>query len=126
MEKVKAAGINVGANYIFGLPEDDLASMQATLDLALSINAEYANFYSAMAYPGSKLYAQALREGWPLPQSWSGYAQHARDTFPLPTRNLSGDEVLRFRDQAFLTYFTHLPYLELVRRKFGPATLEEI
>ncbi len=35
LEKVRAAGINVIANYIFGLPEDNLESMQATLDLAL-------------------------------------------------------------------------------------------
>ena len=31
-----AAGINVIGNYIFGLPEDDLDTMQATLDLALT------------------------------------------------------------------------------------------
>ena len=52
LEKVRAAGINVIANYIFGLPEDNLESMQATLDLALNLNCEFANFYSAMAYPG--------------------------------------------------------------------------
>ena len=40
-------------NYIFGLPEDDLETMQETLDLALELNCEFANFYCAMAYPGS-------------------------------------------------------------------------
>ena len=40
MDKVKAAGINIGANYIFGLPEDDMGSIQQTLDLAIEINAE--------------------------------------------------------------------------------------
>src|SRR5205814_3601488 len=33
--RVREAGISVVGNYIFGLPEDDLASMQETLDLAL-------------------------------------------------------------------------------------------
>jgi hypothetical protein len=28
-------------------------------------------------------------------------------------------EVLRFRDHAWHTYFTHGPYLDLVERKFG-------
>ena len=32
IEKVRATGINVIGNYIFGFPEDDLGSMQATLD----------------------------------------------------------------------------------------------
>ena len=53
LEKVRRCGINIGANYIFGLPEDDLETMQATLDLALDLNGELANFYCAMAYPGS-------------------------------------------------------------------------
>jgi anaerobic magnesium-protoporphyrin IX monomethyl ester cyclase len=56
VSEVQAAGINVIANYIFGLPDDDLDTMQETLDLALELNTEFANFYSAMAYPGSPLY----------------------------------------------------------------------
>ena len=59
--KIKAAGINIIGNYIFGLPEDTAETMQETLDLALDLNCEFANFYSAMAYPGSPLYEQALR-----------------------------------------------------------------
>ena len=62
--------------------------MQQTLDLALDLNCEFANFYSAMAYPGSPLYEQALRLGWRLPDTWSGYSQHAVDTLPLPTNHL--------------------------------------
>src|SRR5438093_8677588 len=104
--RVRDAGINVIGNYIFGLPEDDLETMQATLDLALALNCEFANFYSAMAYPGSPLYALAIENGWSLPPAWSGYSQHAVDTLPLPTRHLSAADVLRFRAQAFETYYT--------------------
>jgi radical SAM superfamily enzyme YgiQ (UPF0313 family) len=124
--KVRGAGINVIGNYIFGLPEDDHASMQATLDLAMELNCEFANFYSTMAYPGSPLYAAALEHGWPLPESWSGYSQHAIDSQPLPTRHLSADEVLRFRDEAFQRYFNDPRYLASVEAKFGPATVQDI
>jgi radical SAM superfamily enzyme YgiQ (UPF0313 family) len=126
IELVRAAGINVGANYIFGLPEDDLDTMQATLDLAIQLNAEWANFYCTMAYPGSQLYNTALIEGWQLPESWSGYSQHAVDTLPLPTRYLSADEVLRFRDQAFQVYFNNPKYLDMITQKFGPETAQHI
>jgi radical SAM superfamily enzyme YgiQ (UPF0313 family) len=126
LEQVRAAGIHIGANYIFGLPEDDRASMQATLTLALAISAEWANFYCAMAYPGSQLYETALREGWPLPGAWSGYSQHAFDTLPVPTRHLSGEEVVRFRDEAFQTYFTSPAYLAMIERKFGLETVHHI
>ena len=126
LEKVRGAGINVAANYIFGLPEDDTASMQETLDLAMELNAEYANFYCAMAYPGSALYTVALKTGWPLPEKWSGYSQHSVDTVPLPTKHLSASQVLRFRDQAFQTYFTNPVYLNMITRRFGVKTAEHI
>jgi len=126
IEAVRAAGINVIGNYIFGLPEDDLETMQATLDLALELNGEFANFYSTMAYPGSQLYNIAIKEGWRLPNEWSGYSQHAVDTLPLPTKYLSGAEVLRFRDHAFQAYFNSPKYLDMIARKFGPGTAQHI
>jgi radical SAM superfamily enzyme YgiQ (UPF0313 family) len=126
LESVRAAGINVIGNYIFGLPQDNMQTMQATLDMALELNCEFANFYSAMAYPGSQLYNVALKERWPLPERWTGYSQHSVDTLPLPTRYLSAAEVLRFRDYAFQTYFTSSRYLDLVTRKFGEQAAGQI
>jgi radical SAM superfamily enzyme YgiQ (UPF0313 family) len=124
--RIKAAGINIIGNYIFGLPEDTLDTMQETLDLALDLNCEFANFYSAMAYPGSPLYEQAVQAGWQLPDAWSGYSQHSVDTLPLPTRHLSAGQVLQFRDRAFDRYFRHEPYLAMVQAKFGDETVEHI
>ncbi len=126
IKKVQAAGINVIGNYIFGLPEDDHETMQATLDMSIDLNCEFANFYSTMAYPGSPLYQTAIQQKWPLPETWSGYSQHAVDTLPLPTKYLSASEVLRFRDNAFQHYFNISRYLEMITRKFGPETTQHI
>ncbi len=126
INKVRSAGINVLANYIFGLPEDNMESMQETLDQALELNCEFANFYCAMAYPGSELYNTALKEGWQLPKNWTGYSQHSTDMLPLPTKYLSASEVIRFRDNAWQTYFTSPKYLEMIERKFGHPTLEHV
>jgi anaerobic magnesium-protoporphyrin IX monomethyl ester cyclase len=57
-----------------------------------------------------------------LPESWSGYSQHAVDTLPLPTKYLSAAEVLRFRDQAFQVYYNSPNYLDMISRKFGADT----
>jgi radical SAM superfamily enzyme YgiQ (UPF0313 family) len=126
LEKTRAAGIHVIGNYIFGLPEDDFETMQKTLDLALALECEFANFYCAMAYPGSSLYERAVAEKWPLPETWGGYSQHAVDTLPLPTRHLTAGQVLRFRDDAFQAYFRDARYLARVERTFGAATRREI
>jgi hypothetical protein len=126
LSRVRAAGINVIGNYIFGLPEDDLTTMEATLDLAVELNCEFANFYSAMAYPGSPLYELAVRQGLPLARTWSGYSQHARDCLPLPTRHLPARDVLRFRDEAFQRYYTAPRYLDMIENRFGTETIAHI
>lgn len=126
VRKIQNAGIHVLGNYIFGLPDDTLESMQATLDLATELNCEFANFYSAMAYPGSKLYAMAVEKGLPLPEKWHHYSQHGYETLPLATDYVSAAEVLRFRDEAFTCYFTSQRYLDMIHRKFGEEVVVHI
>ena len=123
---IKGAGIHVIGNFIFGLPDDDLQTMRQTLDLAKDLNCEFANFYSAMAYPGSPLYAMAVRNGWELPEHWSGYSQHSYDCKPLRTEKVSAAQVLEFRDLAFHEYFENQRYLRDVAAKFGPETRTHI
>jgi radical SAM superfamily enzyme YgiQ (UPF0313 family) len=123
IQQIRAAGINVIGNYIFGLPEDDLDTMKATLDLAADLNCEFANFYSAMAYPGSPLYELAVRQRIPLPEQWTGYSQHSRDCLPLPTHHVTARDVLQFRDDAFQAYYTNDCYLDMIQRRFGCNTL---
>jgi radical SAM superfamily enzyme YgiQ (UPF0313 family) len=118
-QAIQASGINVIANYIFGFPDDTRESMQATLDLALELNTETANMYPCQALPGSPLYYTALANGWRLPDSYAGYAFLSYESQPLPTRHCSAAEVLRFRDDAWRTYFSSKRYLGLVEHKFG-------
>lgn len=129
--RIKNAGINVGANYIFGLPSDTLESMQATLDMAIAINSPFANFYCAMAYPGSRLYSEAKSKGLSLADDpggpgWIGYSQHAYETQSLPTDNLSAREVLAFRDGAWRKYYTRPEYLSMLETWYGEHGKEAV
>ncbi|CCB89546.1 B12-binding domain-containing radical SAM protein [Simkania negevensis] len=126
VKNIQNAGINVIGNYIFGLPDDTNETMKETLDLALSANCEFANFYCAMAYPGSKLYTLAIEKGWDLPTEWIGYSQHAYETLPLRTDTLTAAEVLEFRDKAFHTYYSDPRYLSFIQNKFGKKVLMHI
>ncbi len=126
VQKLKDAGIHVLANYIFGLPDDDVAAMQATLDLAIDLDTPSANFYSCMALPGTDLYQLALEQHLKLPDSWLGYSQHAYECLPMPTKYLSGEEVLWFRDEAWYHYFNSPSYLAKAAQTFGPDAVEYI
>jgi radical SAM superfamily enzyme YgiQ (UPF0313 family) len=125
-DRIRSQGIYVLGNYIFGLPDDTHPRMQQTLDLALEINAEWANFYSAMAYPGSGLYEDAVRNQWALPTQWHDYSQHGYDALPLPNPHLSSADILRFRDESFQTYFQTPAYLQRIEQTFGRPVVDHI
>ena len=119
--EIRETDLNIISNYIFGFPEDNHKTMQQTLDLALELNTEMANMYPCQALPGSPLYHEAKQKGWPLPVRPEGYAFLSYESQPLPTKYLSAAEVIRFRDDAWQTYFTNPDYLNLVEKKFGRA-----
>lgn len=121
---IRQAGINIVGNFIFGLPDDDAETMKETLDLAKELNCEYANFYVCMAYPGSRLYGETDPKD--LPGSWAGYSQLGYETRPLPTNRLSPAEILSFRDRAFTEYYTSRRYQDMMLKKFGRETLDEV
>jgi anaerobic magnesium-protoporphyrin IX monomethyl ester cyclase len=126
VKRIQAAGINVIGNFMFGLRDDTVQTMQDTLDLALACLPDFANFYCTMAYPGSSLYQQAVTNGWILPQSWRGYSQHNDDCRPLDTEYVEAARVLQFRDDAFNTFFGSDVYRRLVLGKFGEDALAHI
>ena len=132
VKKISDAGICVGGNYIFGLPTDTYETMQKTLDLAMELKTEYANMYCAMAYPGSQLHRDfSTNAPHVLPEysgnpGWIGYSQFAYETFNLPTKTLTNKEVLKFRDEAFLKYFTDQSFIDSTAKKFGIKFKNEV
>jgi len=126
VEMIKDAGINVCANYIFGLGHDTWDTMQETLNLALELNGENHNMYCATSLPGSPLYMKAKREGWELPTNYSEYGFLSYDHIPSRTYSLESKDVLDFRDYAFNTLFENPRYLRMIGEKFGSAAVENI
>jgi radical SAM superfamily enzyme YgiQ (UPF0313 family) len=123
----ESAGIHIGGNFMFGFPDDNLDTMQQTLDLAVEIMPEWANFNSLMAFPGSKLYEDTLRDNPDyLPERWEQYSQYSPDCKPLETKYLLSEDVLAFRDYAFNTYYKNPRYLAMIERKFGAQARQHI
>lgn len=126
VKQIKDHGMYAGCNYIFGHPEETMENMQETLDLALELNGEFSNFYTAMALPGSPLYYEAKNNGWLLPSTPEGWSFHSYECQPLPTKYLTPEEVLRFRDKAWHIYFESPSFQNLVKEKFGNKALQHI
>ncbi len=58
------AGIKVHGCFIFGFPEDTRESILRTIDFAISLNPDTAQFYPVMVYPGTEAYAEYRERGW--------------------------------------------------------------
>jgi anaerobic magnesium-protoporphyrin IX monomethyl ester cyclase len=126
ISQIRGADINVGGNYIFGLPQDTHQSMQETLDFALANMTEMSNMYCAMAYPGSPLHLKARIQGMQLPSSYEGYSQHSYETQNMSNEYLTATEILAFRDKAWMTYHSNTNYLNMVEKKFGLLARQDI
>lgn len=126
VEMIEASGIDVIANYLFGLPGDTMQTMQATLDLSVELCTAAWNGYAAMALPGSELYRQAEKRGDQLPDNYLGYSFYAYDTVPLPTEKLSPAQVLSFRDKAFQVYHSNPTYLRKLGERFGQVAVDNV
>jgi len=126
VKTVQDHGIKILGNYIFGFPEDTMETMQETLDLAMELNTEHANFYPCQALPGSPLYFYAQKQGWDLPKRFEEFAFLSYECKPLPTKTLSAKEVLQFRDTGWEKYFSNPRYLEMINSKFGDQAMKNV
>jgi radical SAM superfamily enzyme YgiQ (UPF0313 family) len=77
-EKIRAAfanlrdaGIKSFAFFIFGYPGDTPDSMEATIEYAIDLSPDFANFYPAVPYPGTALYEKVRKDGMLASEDWS-------------------------------------------------------
>jgi radical SAM superfamily enzyme YgiQ (UPF0313 family) len=68
---LRAAGIKSFGFFIFGYPGDTPASMDATVDYAIELDVDFANFYPAVPYPGTELYEKCVKDGLLTTDDWS-------------------------------------------------------
>ena len=126
VDHIHQAGIEVMANYIYGLPGDDVDSINETFDLSKELCTSGWNTYTAIPLPGSQLYLEAKNKGQKLPSSYEAYSFHSYHTEPMPTEKLSGADLLKLRDKAFIDYHTAPKFLKRIENKFGTIAKENI
>lgn len=119
VEMIEMNEINVIANYIVGLPEDNHSTMIATMNLALELNTAMMNVYPCQALPGSELYKKENKTGNEYNKGYEEYAFLSYESNPLPTRSLTSCDILEFRDYFWDCYFKNPGYLKKVESLFG-------
>jgi hypothetical protein len=103
-----------------------MESMQSTLDLAIELSPMMANMYGCMPLPGSQVYKDAIESGYVPPKDYVDYSFHSYTTVPVPNKNLTSEEILKFRDEAYVKYHTNPKFLNKVKDKYGDQAVANI
>jgi len=64
MGDAREAGILIHGCFIVGFPKENQESVQETIDLAIKLNPDTAQFYPVMVYPGTEAYEDYKKRGW--------------------------------------------------------------
>lgn len=71
LANMRTAGIRSFTFFILGYPGETPASLDRTIEYAIAADPDFANFYPAVPYPGTALYAKAKQHGWLASEDWS-------------------------------------------------------
>ncbi|GBD96202.1 MAG TPA: radical SAM protein [Nitrospirae bacterium] len=98
-------GIFARSNFILGLPEDTLETIEETIDFALACDANIAGFYLPQAYPGTELYDIAIKENALTTDDWSKYIVVGDEPSYLNPRIGSIKKLKELQRKAYRRYY---------------------
>jgi radical SAM superfamily enzyme YgiQ (UPF0313 family) len=92
----------IAGHFVLGLPGETEESLKKTEKLALELDLDYAQFYCASPWPGSRFYDEAKREGWLNTDDWDKYEQ---SFCVLDYPELSGERIMQIRDKMTKAFY---------------------
>jgi len=102
VQMAKRAGIKVVAHFVLGLPGESKKTLKETIDLALSLDVDLAQFYCATPFPGSSLYELARLRGWIEGRNFEEFRQ---DNAVMNLPCLTPAMVNYYRKKAFRRFY---------------------
>ncbi|MBI4520065.1 MAG: radical SAM protein, partial [Gemmatimonadetes bacterium] len=105
---VKAAGFTTLTYFMIGLPGETRDDVLRTIDFALELDTDYAEFNICVPYAGTEMYETALRESVITTDYWRAFAMHPVPDFSVPQLiedHLSKAELFELRDLAIRRFY---------------------
>jgi radical SAM superfamily enzyme YgiQ (UPF0313 family) len=108
---MRQAGIKSFAFFIFGYPGETVRSMEQTIDYAIELDPDFANFYPAVPYPGTDLFEKARREGLLTPAAAADWPRMEYSYYLLSGNGLNERVVMDVITRAKRRFFLRPGYL---------------
>lgn len=111
MKNARRAGIMVHACYMVGNKGETKETMRETFEMAMRLNADTAQFYPLLPFPGTEAYRWASENGY-IKGGYSDYVKEdgtINSLLELP--GLSANEMVAFCDEARKKYYWRPRYI---------------
>jgi radical SAM superfamily enzyme YgiQ (UPF0313 family) len=109
---IHKAGLRTFAYYVIGLPWDTRATVEETVRFAIELDTDYANFFTATAFPGTRFFEYAMDEG--LFDEVTTREDLFMDAYYQPTvrgHHLTKDEITALHEEAVRRFFFRPRYI---------------
>lgn len=103
----KQAGLQVSTPFVFGIPGETFAEGLQTIDFAIALDPDLANFHCLTPFPGTDLYDRGARYGT-LSASLGDYTYQGAAFTP---HTLTREEIQRLRQLAFRRFYSRPAWL---------------
>jgi radical SAM superfamily enzyme YgiQ (UPF0313 family) len=113
LTNMRDAGIRSFAFFILGYPGESLATINQTIEYAIALDPDFANFYPAVPYPGTALYDKVVRDGMLVEEDW---ARMEYSYYLLKGNGLDEQVVMDAINRAKRRFFMRPAYIS---RKLG-------
>jgi len=118
IRQAQEAGIKVHGTFMIGLPGETHQSVQETIEFALTLNLDSAQFSIATPFPGTEFYRLAEENNWLYTRDWSKYDGATGSVVSYP--HLSKKEIDTYLTVAWTRLFSEQrDLLSLLRKTFN-------
>lgn len=105
--ETQAAGIGTYAYMMIGIPSETEAEMRRTVDFAIELKAEYAQFSICTPYPKTALYQRMMQDGIIKDDYWLAFAKDPREDFRVRFHNpdFTEDQLRALQDECHRRFY---------------------
>ncbi len=112
MEDSKSAGIFIHGCFMVGFPGETLESIKRTIDWAIRLNPDTAQFYPVMVYPGTEAYEDYKKRGWLTARNYNEWlTPEGLHNCVVRNETLTSSELVRLCDLARRRFYLRPGYM---------------
>jgi radical SAM superfamily enzyme YgiQ (UPF0313 family) len=102
IQLTRKLGFQIAGHFVLGLPGETEETLGKTGEFSRELDLDYAQFYCASPWPGSRLYDIALKEGWLNTSDWDKFEQ---SYCILDYPQISGQRIMELRDKMTRAFY---------------------